>query len=1180
MYTLLYAHMNTCNHMHTCTHTLTHSLSQKLLNKQKFTYNFGKVPVVLEIGLVVPSQIPVKWLVPSHGSSYAVGEQFNQPGPRPASQPYSVQQQQDCHPWGPPPPYSETVVNFDHQLPPQPIPGPPQMIQGPFTHLPTQQGYYSPLFHQPYPTYQTHGEELPVKLQRQHSAASTNSNLCIDSQVQRQLSLDVVGAKHISPGTEKSPDRLPSENIILSDQYKIFEKLKDKEEKKKSRAENEEKEKRSSAIKVTKLPDGVTNDLLLYYFENERRHGGGEVESVDLDMRTRTAYITFSDFRVVRSVLQKCPHKLNGELIKVEEYSVTSPKDMVHTDTMAVCQTEEEPAAILTVKVEKIPASVSSDTLLYYFENRKRSGGGEIETIDYKDGVALITFKEESAVTGLLQKCPHRINGKCIEVTRVGDVLQTKTTADGQTGEGETEILTLKVEKIPASVSSDTLLYYFENKKRSGGGDVEKLHYNGDGVAMITFREESAVSGVMKQSHTLEGSHVVVSEIIPLKLEQTYENKLLIRELNINTTKECLCDFLEVQISVSATDVVYGDGRETALVTFEEKPDFEKLQDACSRKTLEGVHLKIDRVPISNCILVTNIGKKITEDALTFYFANPKRGGGDIEKVVFEKGKKCFVYFKESSVMESICKRSHVINGQKLTIRLYYDCLEPKCDREEATLVVPDPVIILEQDSTKMEFLKKSKANKKALQNQIAKCHGKIVWPSKQSDECVIIVHCTITTELAGWMKIVSNWETTVRQTVVNFLNKFEVRIFSVIPESWENVITQLKSVTVPSSGNVAVITDVKLSRVVVCGFQDTKDNVTIVSDIIEKIVESIETEFRKKEETDTTEPGTFTMQSMTDLRFHQMKLIQILNFPDKLQRKYQNLKVTLTIKHPWKISFEGTVDDITAAKLEIYRTLQEIVSTELQNMSAGQADLMHSRYVIGYLIDRLREAKVYGVWEIVEGKITVFGFSHNEVDKVGKIIQNSVVEYSLDIEKESVPIFSTSQWDLQLADIMQKFVNRVRMLIEVENLKVLIYVTDDLATVIPEIVINFLKSNTIRKKFLSYKTGVVRSLELSFDKLKDLEKDLKQYQVRIAFADNHTGLEIEGTEDGVREAHKKINAMVTRISRNVAVPSVLVYSAEDLIAYGASPLARRAPLGWDRQVRMIPEACLKEVSF
>lgn len=64
----------------------------------------------------------------------------------------------------------------------------------------------------------------------------------------------------------------------------------------------EEGEGRPVMIKVTKLPDDVTEDFLWNYFENELRHGGGEVEFVDLSMRTRTAYITFKESRGMKFI--------------------------------------------------------------------------------------------------------------------------------------------------------------------------------------------------------------------------------------------------------------------------------------------------------------------------------------------------------------------------------------------------------------------------------------------------------------------------------------------------------------------------------------------------------------------------------------------------------------------------------------------------------------------------------------------------------------------------------------------------------------------------------------------------------------------------------------------------------------------------------------------------------------
>ncbi len=52
---------------------------------------------------------------------------------------------------------------------------------------------------------------------------------------------------------------------------------------------------RSKSIQVTGLTANTTKDSIWNYFENERRSGGGEVETVDLRSDTGVAFVTFKD---------------------------------------------------------------------------------------------------------------------------------------------------------------------------------------------------------------------------------------------------------------------------------------------------------------------------------------------------------------------------------------------------------------------------------------------------------------------------------------------------------------------------------------------------------------------------------------------------------------------------------------------------------------------------------------------------------------------------------------------------------------------------------------------------------------------------------------------------------------------------------------------------------------------
>ncbi|KAK3598395.1 hypothetical protein CHS0354_019798 [Potamilus streckersoni] len=48
-------------------------------------------------------------------------------------------------------------------------------------------------------------------------------------------------------------------------------------------------------IKVTKLPDETTEDMLMNYFENRRRNGGGPIENIELHQVTSSAIIEFQE---------------------------------------------------------------------------------------------------------------------------------------------------------------------------------------------------------------------------------------------------------------------------------------------------------------------------------------------------------------------------------------------------------------------------------------------------------------------------------------------------------------------------------------------------------------------------------------------------------------------------------------------------------------------------------------------------------------------------------------------------------------------------------------------------------------------------------------------------------------------------------------------------------------------
>jgi len=102
--------------------------------------------------------------------------------------------------------------------------------------------------------------------------------------------------------------------------------------------------------------------------------------------------LSISDaFRTV----EHSPHTLSGASLQVslyEEFEDENPDDFDENTVGEDGCADENDTIII---VSGILPSTSEDAVVNYFENSRRSGGGEISNVDYTaDGEAIITFLE------------------------------------------------------------------------------------------------------------------------------------------------------------------------------------------------------------------------------------------------------------------------------------------------------------------------------------------------------------------------------------------------------------------------------------------------------------------------------------------------------------------------------------------------------------------------------------------------------------------------------------------------------------------------------------------------------------------------------------------------------------------------------------------------------------------
>ena len=93
----------------------------------------------------------------------------------------------------------------------------------------------------------------------------------------------------------------------------------------------------------------------------------------------RTSSFILLYIAVAKCVVEREKHTLNEATLDV---------------SFEMCDRTDENTK--TIEVTGFPGTTTKDSILNYFENKRRSGGGEVETVDlrHEAGVAFVTFKD------------------------------------------------------------------------------------------------------------------------------------------------------------------------------------------------------------------------------------------------------------------------------------------------------------------------------------------------------------------------------------------------------------------------------------------------------------------------------------------------------------------------------------------------------------------------------------------------------------------------------------------------------------------------------------------------------------------------------------------------------------------------------------------------------------------
>ncbi|XP_044027422.1 protein mono-ADP-ribosyltransferase PARP10 isoform X2 [Siniperca chuatsi] len=179
-----------------------------------------------------------------------------------------------------------------------------------------------------------------------------------------------------------------------------------------------------------------------------------------------------------------------------------------------------------TVEVLALPADVDEELLILYFENKRRSGGGPLVSVEKTGDRAILVFEEAEAAAQVLSKGHHVLHNVELSVRKPASKDRCRLLLQGINPNTSTEMIELYVENMMGLNVCDYALY------PSPGRDFILIHLS------QPFSKDFQNFSAKISKRTLDGAKVTLEQI-----EQT--DSILVENLHPGTTPDLLASYFE-----------------------------------------------------------------------------------------------------------------------------------------------------------------------------------------------------------------------------------------------------------------------------------------------------------------------------------------------------------------------------------------------------------------------------------------------------------------------------------------------------------------------------------------------------------------------------------------------------------------------------------------------------------
>ena len=466
--------------------------------------------------------------------------------------------------------------------------------------------------------------------------------------------------------------------------------------------------------------------------------------------------------------------------------------------------------------------------------------------------------------------------------------------------------------------------------------------------------------------------------------------------------------------------------------------------------------------------------------------------------------------FLPSIGVQSVIKRSHVLDGQKLNVKPHYPFLENSATNKTEIVIDADVYNYI-----KMNHQHELQA---VLDEQKV-----LITLSEDSQSSTIKIFSSEkkNNSLQLWQERVGGLETFLKR-----FKKTEIHIaaelFNEITRRWQKE-KELNSAQGSCNLLVSFNTHGRYAQII--GRENNVD----------------EEELRLRELIDATQKDTELMKSIvqadeTDIPKPRLTLLKMSGIGEKLQNEHRHLTISFDLKGN-RLLLKGPSSVLQEVKLEIYQFSSKVIEKTIE-LSTNMTAVLTKSAVLDYLQNLLKtnEIQAFLVYDQDKGsnEVKIVGDGSKSVKDAEMVIQSSIQKGSLHLTHENMLLLEGRQWK----DFQSKLVSTFKIGIFVQYSSSTLWVSgiaEDVNTCF-ERVKQFLNVNTILYDTVPMDQWTTRLIvEKWGSKLESIKKDLAACCIDLRATSDFQGIEVSGTTEGLQKCLPRLR----ELSNAVQTPAV-----------------------------------------